>query len=127
MPGAAMTWRTTSLGVVLALGLTATASVAAKAPVARKPTVACDVQLNVVDHDPKGLNVRATPEVAAGNIRTVIPLADWTRVHVVGMAGDWYQINHYDSYVDNGDDSEHDLPGNHLGWVHKSTLGDVRV
>ncbi|HWE45143.1 MAG TPA: hypothetical protein VG407_03865, partial [Caulobacteraceae bacterium] len=123
-----MTWKTTGLGVALALGpalvLSATASVAAKAPVPL--SVACDVQLNVVDKDPKGLNVRTTPQVLPDNIRAVIPMSDWTRVHVVGMAGDWYQIDRYEVFPDNGDDdSEHDLPGGHLGWVHKSMLGGV--
>ena len=123
-----MTLKITSLGVAMALGLAASASVAEKAPVPLKPSVACDVRLNVVDKDPKGLNVRATPEVRSDNIRTVIPAADWIRVHVVGMAGDWYQIDHYEVFPDNNDeDSEHDLPGGRRDWVHKSKLGDVRA
>ncbi len=121
-----MTWKITGLSLTLALGLAAPASVAEKAPVPLTPSVACNVRLNVIDKDPKGLNVRATPEVRSDNIRTVIPAADWIRVHVVGMAGDWYQIDHYEVFPDNGDDdSEHDLPGGHLDWVHKSMLGGV--
>jgi hypothetical protein len=128
MPEDAMILKFASLGGVAALALTASASIAAKAPVPLQPSVACDVQLNVVDKDPKGLNVRTTPEVLPNNIRTVIRPADWIRVHVVGMAGDWYQIDRYEVFPDNGaDDSEHDLPGGHRGWVHKSMLGDVRV
>jgi hypothetical protein len=122
----AMTLKITSLGVAMVLALAASTSVAEKAPVPLKPSVACDVRLNVVDKDPKGLNVRATPEVRSDNIRTVIPAADWIRVHVVGMAGDWYQIDHYEVFPENNDeDSEHDLPGGHRDWVHKSMLGGV--
>ena len=123
-----MTLKIVSLGVAAGLGLAVSASVAEKAPVPLKPSVACDVQLNVIDKDPKGLNVRATPEVLSNNIRTVIPAADWIRVHVVGMAGDWYQIDHFEVFPDDGtDDSDHDLPGGHLDWVHKSMLGGVRA
>ncbi len=91
------------------------------------PQTVCDVDLNVMDKDPKGLNVRATPQVLPNNVRTRIPHADWTRVHVVGMSGDWYQISNYQSFNDNGtdDDEPNDLPGSHRGWVHKSMLGDV--
>ena len=44
-----MTLKITSLGVAMALALAASASVAEKAPVPLKPSVACDVRLNVVD------------------------------------------------------------------------------
>jgi hypothetical protein len=125
MPEGAMTLKITSLGVVLVMasGLAASASIAEKAPVPTPPTVACDVRLNVTDKDPNGLNVRKTPEVRPDNVLTVIKPEDWIRVHVTGMVGDWYQIDHYEVFPeDNDNDSEHDVAH---GWVHKSKLGEV--
>jgi hypothetical protein len=97
-----------------------------KGPIPLKPSVECDVKLNVVDRDPKGLNVRTTPQILPNNIRTVIPLSDWTRVHVVGEAGDWYLIDGYEVFPDSGEDRDEQLPGGHRDWVHKSKLGGVR-
>ena len=115
----------------VALALFAAASAAPTAGRANDPSIpatACNVSLNVIDKDPKGLNVRSTPQVLANNVRTVIAHADWTEVHVVGETGDWYQIDRFQSFNDGAEDGDpQDLPGGRRGWVHKSTLGDVRA
>jgi hypothetical protein len=90
------------------------------------PQIACDVRLNVIDHDPKGLNVRTTPEVRADNVRTVLRQADWIRVHVIGMTGDWYLIDGAERWADDNSDGDQVMPPGRTGWVHKSKLGGVR-
>jgi hypothetical protein len=48
--------------------------------------------VDVVDEDPKGANVRASP---GGPVIATLnaPGDDWIEVHVVGLDGDWYAID----------------------------------
>ncbi len=100
---------------------------AGQPPAAHVPAhpVACDVKLNVIDEDPRGVNVRTTPEVRPDNIRMVLRHADWTRVHVVAQAGDWYQIDSYERMNDGADDEAQQLPGGHRDWINAKELGGV--
>jgi hypothetical protein len=75
------------------------------------------------------VNVRATPQILSNNIRTVIRHAEWSRVHVVAQAGDWYQIDSFERMNDGQEDEQNDLPGGRRDWVHGSELGgaDAKV
>jgi hypothetical protein len=103
------------------------ASVDALAPVAAEAlpanTIACDVELNVADPDPKGLNVRATPDAKKGKVTAVLkPIGDWTQVHVVGQSGDWLRIDHAEAIDDSAENGQRQVfQGN--GWVYASKLG----
>jgi hypothetical protein len=72
-----------ALGAVLLAG----AAVAAPAPAIR----ACDVDLNVADPDPAGLNVRASPGGAI--IGALKPKHRWVQLHVTGQSGPWAAID----------------------------------
>jgi hypothetical protein len=83
---------------------------------------ACNVNVDIIDTDPKGTNVRATP---GGAVITALknPIPDgWIGVHVTGQLGDWYEIDRADLYGA-------DLPaGDKIifhgkGYLHKSVLG----
>jgi len=84
--------------------------------------VACDLSLDVIDPDPNGVNVRATPSLSGKVIAQLKPIAEWTEVHVAAQRGDWLRINHADSVDDNalGGMSE-SWTGS--GWVHRAGLG----
>ena len=80
----------------------------------------CDVNLNVTDQDPAGLNVRSAP---SGPVVGVLKARNaWVQVHVVGAAGDWLRI-------DRGRLIGDALPGGEKrvfssnGFVHVSKLG----
>jgi hypothetical protein len=90
-------------------------------------TVKCDVQLNVTDPDPKGLNVRAAPGVAPDNIIGVLkPDGEWTTVHVVGNQGDWFLIDGAEMVDDNAPKGMRtSFKGR--GWVHKSKVGGIEI
>ena len=67
------------------------ALVAAPALAAAPPIIACSVALWVTDQDPKGLNVRATPD---GAIVTALRAKGRNvEVNVTGAAGAWAQID----------------------------------
>jgi len=85
--------------------------------------VACDVELNVVDPDPKGLNVRAAPNAKKGKVVAVLkPIGDWTQVHVIGQSGDWLRIDHAEAIDDSAENGQRQVfQGD--GWVHASKLG----
>lgn len=86
-------------------------------------TVACDVTLNVDDPDPKGLNVRATPDAKKGKVIAVLkPVGEWTQVHVIGQSGSWSRIDHAEAVDDDAENGERDVfKGD--GWVYTSKLG----
>jgi hypothetical protein len=91
-------------------------------PVLVPPVVtACDLRLDVVDPDPKGMNVRAKP---AGAVIARIPLADeWTEVHVTGNAGDWFRIDLAETVDDDAPGGMRSVYRLRHGWVHGSGLG----
>jgi hypothetical protein len=83
---------------------------------------ACDLNVDVIDTDPKGTNVRETP---GGKIVGVLKLSsrppsleDWIEVHIVGQSGDWFLI---DKATQVGDDETTIFTGQ--GYVHLSVLG----
>ena len=89
-------------------------------------TVKCDVQLNVTDPDPKGLNVRASPKVAPGNILGVLkPDGEWTTVHVIGSQGGWFLIDSAEMIDDSPTGGRTDFKGR--GWVHASKVGGIEL
>jgi len=106
------------------------AGVACAAPpaiVVPADTVKCDVRIVVTDPDPKGLNIRAEPKVAPGNIVGVLkPDGEWTTVHAAGQQGDWFLIDGAEMVDDNA-------PGGMRpafkgrGWVHKSKVGGLEI
>jgi hypothetical protein len=82
---------------------------------------ACDLTLDVIDADPHGTNVRATPggQVLAALKTSSDPLADdWIEAHVIGEVGDWFLI---DGAKDVGDDERTIFRGK--GYLHRSVLG----
>jgi type V secretory pathway adhesin AidA len=91
--------------------------------VAPANTVACDVILNVDDPDPKGLNVRATPDAKKGKVIAVLkPVGEWTQVHVTGQSGNWMRIDHAEAVDDNAENGQRSVfQGD--GWVYTSKLG----
>ncbi|MGH7022652.1 MAG: hypothetical protein ACREEB_03565 [Caulobacteraceae bacterium] len=83
---------------------------------------ACDLTLAVIDTDPRGTNVRATP---GGKVMVALKtspdpqiLEDWIEVHVVGQSGDWFLI---DGAKDMGDNEKTIFRGK--GYLHRSVLG----
>lgn len=82
----------------------------------------CDVELNVIDPDPKGLNVRATPGVDGKVVAVLAPVGEWITVHVVAQRGDWMRIDRAVAMDDAADDGERKVfTGD--GWVHVRMLG----
>jgi hypothetical protein len=83
-------------------------------------TVACDVKLNVIDQDPAGLNVRASP---GGAIVTALKAKGrWVQVHVTGQSGEWARIDDGREIRDEMGEPEKPL-FNGAGWVAFSKLG----
>ena len=113
-----------AIAALAAIGVFATTGAASPAPrpVLVPPVVAaCDLQLDVVDPDPKGMNVRARP---AGPVIARIPLAaDWTQVHVTGHAGDWFRIDLAETVDDDAPGGMREVYRRRHGWVHASGLG----
>jgi hypothetical protein len=97
-------------------------SAGAGPPVLVPPVVvACDLRLDVVDPDPKGMNVRAKP---AGPVLARIPLAaEWTEVHVTGYASDWFRIDLAETVDDDAPGGMRAVYRRRHGWVHASGLG----
>ena len=61
------------------------------APAAAQALQPCDVKLNVIDQDPAGLNVRASP---GGAILTALKAKGrWVQAHVTGQSGAWAAID----------------------------------
>jgi hypothetical protein len=54
---------------------------------------ACNVNIDIIDTDPTGANVRVSPGRAAiASLKN--PTQDgWIEVHVIGLLGDWYKID----------------------------------
>jgi hypothetical protein len=105
--------------------LTATgASTPAAAPAAKSTgVVACNLSLDVVDPDPRGMNVRATPGKPAGRVLATLPLAqEWTEVHVTGQSGDWLRIDRAETVDDEAPEGMREV-WKGSGWVHVSGLG----
>ncbi len=86
-------------------------------------TVACDgVQLNIIDQDPAGLNVRASP---SGPILTAVKAkARWVRVEVTGQDGPWARIASATLEADENDNPDAGkVLWKGVGWVAFSKLG----
>jgi hypothetical protein len=80
----------------------------------------CDVQANVADMDPAGLNVRATPGGAV--IGALKANGDWVRLHVTGQSGGWLRIDLATLYQDNGPVDEKTIFRGH-GYVAVNKVG----
>jgi SH3-like domain-containing protein len=81
---------------------------------------ACDVDINVMDQDPKGMNVRATPNGAVtGALRA---RGQWIQLHVVAQDGEWMRFDNAVLYDDKFADGEGPIKPDH-GWAHVSKLG----
>jgi hypothetical protein len=108
--------------LIAALLVAGSAQAATPAPLLVPPVVvACDLRLDVVDPDPKGMNVRAKP---AGPVLARIPLAaEWTEVHVTGYANDWFRIDFAETVDDDAPGGMRAVYRRRHGWVHASGLG----
>jgi hypothetical protein len=95
-------------------------SAALAAPVAAAEATRCDVALAVTDPDPKGLNVRATPD-AKGSILAVLKGGDYIEVHVTGQDGQWYAIDSA-TLIDTQAPQDKTIFRGH-GFVHMSKVG----
>jgi SH3-like domain-containing protein len=82
--------------------------------------VACDVGAYVIDHDPKGLNVRSGPG-SSFSIVGNLPYRYETGVgvHITGSSGDWVRI---DAGFEEGTQEERTLFKG-VGWVYAPLLG----
>jgi hypothetical protein len=83
---------------------------------------ACNVSVDIIDTDPKGTNVRASPGGAV--IASLSnPNADgWIAVHITGQIGDWYEVDRASLInADLGPDRKIIFRGK--GYLHKSVLG----
>ncbi len=85
---------------------------------------ACDVDLNVSDPDPAGLNVRTRPSATAGVLTTLKPQGEWIQVHVTGQVGNWYQIDRAVAVTEEEENGER-LLFEGVGFVHGGKVGDV--
>ena len=83
--------------------------------------VACDVAVNIIDQDPAGLNVRASP---GGPIITAVKAKGrWVRVEVTGQDGAWARIKTATMEADENDNTSDELLWKGAGWVAFSKLG----
>ena len=83
----------------------------------------CDLELNVVDPDPLGPNVRSGPSTKTGKvIARLAPQGEWTYVHVVGQSGAWFLVDRATVVDDAAPDGEREVFRGG-GWMHSSTLG----
>jgi SH3-like domain-containing protein len=88
---------------------------------AHAETTPCNVQLNVTDQDPAGLNVRASPE---GQIVTAVKAKSrWVRLEVTGQNGAWARIKSATLEADENDNNVEQLLWKGAGWVAFSKLG----
>jgi SH3-like domain-containing protein len=95
-----------------------TAYAAAQSPA---PGIArCDAEAYVMDKDPNGLNVRATPEKTSKIIGN-LPNNDveGIRVHLTGASGEWVRIDH--AHETGGEVDRSFFDG--VGWVYGPLLG----
>jgi hypothetical protein len=82
----------------------------------------CDVELNVTDPDPRGLNVRASPGTTARVVSVLKPEYEWITVHVVARQGDWMRIDRAIG-IDDATESGERVVFSGDGWVHVRMLG----
>jgi hypothetical protein len=82
----------------------------------------CDLRLNVVDPDPRGLNVRSGPGRTEKVIAVLEPVGEWVEVHVVGQAGDWLLIDRAEAVDDDAPEGMREVFRGG-GWVHSRGLG----
>jgi hypothetical protein len=102
----------------LALALACVALTPAVAKVGR---VACNVDVDVTDTDPKGTHLRAAP---GGRIlKTLTASGDgWNAVHVVAQLGDWFEISQA-RLLDPALPSGEKLVFRGTAYLHRSVLG----
>jgi hypothetical protein len=99
-------------------------AVALAAGAATAQTVACNMDLNIADQDPAGLNVRASP---GGAILTAVKAKGrWVQVEVTGQAigpsgAAWARIKTATEYSDENAGGTRLWKG--VGWVAFSKLG----
>jgi hypothetical protein len=99
------------------LALAAAAWAAAGAATAQ--TVACNIDLNITDQDPAGLNVRASP---GGPILAAVKARGrWVQAHVTGASGDWARVETATFINEAGPEVKVLWKG--VGWVAFSKLG----
>ena len=80
---------------------------------------ACNATVDVIDPDPQGTHVRATPGGAVvATLRLPREGDDWIEVHIVAQAGDWFLIDRAELV---GDDRKTLYRGK--GYMHRSVLG----
>jgi hypothetical protein len=113
--------------ITLVASLAAASVVVAAVPTHRIGTSrvshSCDLELNVIDPDPLGPNVRSAPSVKTGKvIARFAPQGEWTYVHVVGQAGAWLLIDRATVVDDAEPDGEREVFRGG-GWMHRDTLG----
>lgn len=93
------------------------AAIALTAPVegAGVPYVPCAISAYVIDQDPKGMNVRASPSSAAPVLKVVGGPGAGT-VRIRGFQGGWFRV----SRIDAAEEDAILFRGD--GWVHGSLL-----
>jgi hypothetical protein len=84
--------------------------------------LACNVNVDVTDTDPKGTNVRAAPGGAAIASLKNTTNDGWIEVHISGQFGDWYEIDRA-SLIDNDQPSGGRIIFRGQGYLHKSVVG----
>jgi len=115
-------WHITASSVVLAGSFaTAAALLSAGAP-APQPAIACDVQLNVIDPDPQGLNVRTAPSAESKVVAVLKPDAEWITVHVTAQHKGWMRIDRAVGIDDDAPNGERVVFSGD-GWVSAKMLG----
>jgi hypothetical protein len=86
------------------------------------PLQSCNVDADVTDGDPKGTNVRATPDGAIVATVTNPNVEGWVQVHITGQMGDWYEIDRA-ALVNPDFGREGKMLFHGKGYLHKSVLG----
>ncbi len=102
----------------LALALAWLALTPAAASVER---VACNVDVDITDTDPKGTHLRATP--GGRIVKTLTASGDgWNAVHVVAQLNDWFEISEA-RLLDPALPSGEKIVFRGKGYLHRSVLG----
>lgn len=115
-------WLTGMTCVVMTGVTTGSTPVHAGAPATLPAKTRCDLELNVIDPDPKGLNVRAHAG-ADGKVAAVLaPVGEWITVHVTAQRGDWMRIDRAVAIDDTVESGEREVFRGD-GWVHVRMLG----